>query len=104
MVLGEREVASIMRRHSSIDRAMGWPVGMMLIQGLIFTEIDAFKRLFDVEAIPVAGGGIDGAEGSKIFIIEGENKPVEAAYACVEGLKGEKPLKTKTMAKPAHLA
>jgi hypothetical protein len=87
-----------------IDKAIGWPCGMMIIQGMVFTEVDAFRQLFDVEAIPVAGGGIDGAEGSKIFLIQGDKEAVEAAYACVVGLKGEKPLKTSTMAKPAHLA
>jgi len=87
-----------------IDKAIGWPCGMMIIQGMVFTEVDAFRQLFGVEAIPVAGGGIDGAEGSKIFLIQGDKEAAEAAYACVVGLKGEKPLKTSTMVKPAHLA
>jgi hypothetical protein len=72
-----------------IDKAIGWPCGMMIIQGMVFTEIDAFRQLFGVETIPVAGGGIDGAEGSKIFLIQGDK---EAADGRRQSLPGFSPI------------
>lgn len=87
-----------------IDKAMGWPCGMMVIQGQVITEMESFKLLFGVEAIPVAGGGIDGAEGCKVYLLEGPTENVEAAYEAVASIKGEPELKTKLMKKPDHLA
>jgi hypothetical protein len=87
-----------------IDKAMGWPCGMMVIQGQIITEMEAFKLLFDVDAIPVAGGGIDGGEGCKVYLLEGTNENAEAAYEFVQAIKGEPTLKTKLVKKPDTLA
>ncbi|MCW4013025.1 MAG: hypothetical protein NWF07_08545 [Candidatus Bathyarchaeota archaeon] len=86
------------------DKAMGWPCGMMVIQGQVITEIEAFQILFGVEAVPIAGGGIDGGEGSKMFLLEGPNENAEAAYEYVVSIKGEPCLKTKLMKKPDTLA
>jgi hypothetical protein len=86
-----------------IDKAMGWPCGLMVIQGQVITEMEAFRLLFGVEAIPIAGGGIDGAEGCKIFLLEGPNENAIAAYDFIKGLKGEPKLKTKLMKKPDTL-
>ena len=89
---------------NAIDKAMGWPCGLMVIHGQVITEMEAFKILFGVEAIPVAGGGIDGAEGCKIFLLEGPNENTMAAYEFAEMLKGEPNLKTKLIKKPDTLA
>ena len=87
-----------------IDKAMGWPSGLIAIKGQIITEMEAFRALFGVDAIPVSGGGIDGAEGCKIFLLEGTNEAAEAAYDYVVKIQGEPELKTNTMKKPEHLA
>jgi len=50
--------------------------------------------------IPVAGGGIDGAEGCKIFLLEGPADNVELAYEVLSGIKGEPNLTTSIMDKP----
>jgi len=76
------------------DRALGVPVGLMLVTGEIITEIEAFSILTGCEVIPIGGGAIDGGEGSKTFLIEGEKENVEAAEAMVKSIKGESPLKT----------
>jgi hypothetical protein len=89
---------------NAIDKSMGWPCGMMAIQGQVITEMEAFKLLFGVEAIPIAGGGIDGGEGSKIYLLEGDEEPVTDAYEFVKALKGEPALKTKLSPLPANLA
>ena len=83
-----------------IDKASGWPCGMMVIQAQIITEMEAFKLLFGIDVIPIAGGGIDGGEGCKVYLLEGPNENIEAAYQFVEEIKGEPTLKTKVMKVP----
>ena len=74
------------------DYAIGTPVGAIaLTQGIAFTEIDALEALFDVEAVPIAAGGINGAEGSVTFFIEGDDEAIAAAYEFMQDLKGEPP-------------
>jgi hypothetical protein len=87
-----------------IDKAMGWPCGIMAVQGQVITEMEAFQLLFGVEAIPVSSGGIDGGEGSKVYLVEGPNENAEDAYEYVLSIKGEPNLKTKLMKKPASMA
>jgi hypothetical protein len=58
------------------------------------------KLLFGVDVIPVAGGGIDGAEGCKVFLLEGDNENVELAFEVLSELKGEPTLSTSIMDKP----
>ncbi len=96
--------AAIRLGANVIDKAMGWPCGMMVIHGQVITEMEAFNLLFGVEAIPVAGGGIHGGEGCKVFLLEGPNENAEAAYEYVVSIKGEPKLTTKLMKKPDTLA
>lgn len=77
-----------------IDRSLGIPVGLMYVTGEIITEIEAFGSLTGCEVIPIGGGAIDGGEGSKTFLLEGEKENIEAAEAMVKSIKGEPPLKT----------
>ena len=79
----------------SVDVSMGMAVGMMVVGGVVVTEMEAFRLLLGVEAYPIAGGGIDGGEGSKTFLIEGEERDVKAAYDLVCSIKGEPPLTTR---------
>jgi hypothetical protein len=62
--------------------------------------MEAMKLLFGVDVIPVAGGGIDGAEGCKVFLLEGDNENVELAFEVLSELKGEPTLSTSIMDKP----
>lgn len=72
------------------DHAIGTPVGAIaLSEALLYTEIDAFETLFDVEAIPIAAGGVNGAEGSYTFYIRGEDGDVDSAHEFLKDLKGE---------------
>lgn len=79
-----------------VDYAMGVKCGLMVVQGAVITEMEAFKELFGVDVIPVGGGGIDGGEGSKIFLLDGEEEAVKAAVELAKGIKGEPQLKTRT--------
>lgn len=64
-----------------------WPV-----QGIIFTEIEAFEVLCNVDAVPVGAGGIAGAEGSLRFLLMGDAESIDAALALVESIQGEPPI------------
>jgi hypothetical protein len=82
-----------------IDKAMGWKCGMIVIYGQIITEMEALKILYGVEVIPIGGGGINGGEGCKIFLLEGNDENVEAAYKMTKEIKGEPLLNCETIFK-----
>lgn len=77
-----------------MDGSMGMAVGMMVVGGNIVTEMEALKMLTGVDAIPIAGGGIDGGEGSRTFVLEGPEDSIKAARDLVCSVKGESALKT----------
>ena len=54
------------------------------------TELKAIKFLTGATAVPVAAGGVDGAEGAVTLVISGEDVQVRKAIACIEGVKGAK--------------
>lgn len=90
------DVARRMGRNK-VDRSMGWACGMMAVHADIITEVEAFRLLFDVEAIPVAGGGINGGEGARVLLLEGGTENTEAAYDLVTKIKGEPRLECRTI-------
>ncbi len=100
LVPGPLDGVAPMMGTEVIDKAMGWKCGMMVVQGQIITEMEAMKLLFGVDVIPVAGGGIDGAEGCKIFLLGGPDENVELAYEGLSEIKGEPKLSTSIMDKP----
>ncbi|MFW9927426.1 MAG: hypothetical protein ACFFDM_11795 [Candidatus Thorarchaeota archaeon] len=74
------------------DYAIGTPVGAIaLTQAIAFTEIEAVEALFDASAIPIAAGGVNGAEGSVSFFIEGGDEEIARAHEFFTDLKGEPP-------------
>jgi hypothetical protein len=74
----------------------GLKVGMLTItNGIVVTEIQALQNLFDVTAVHVGGGGVNGSEGSVVIAIEGEKAELDRAIKFYEGIKGEPPLKPR---------
>jgi hypothetical protein len=72
------------------DYSIGTPVGAIaLTQAIAFTEIDAIETLFEATAIPIAAGGVNGAEGSISLFIEGGDEKIAQAYEFFLALKGE---------------
>jgi hypothetical protein len=63
-----------------------WP-----LWGDIFTEIDALRTLAGVEAVPMAAGGIAGAEGAVWLLLRGSTDQVDKALAVMDGIWGEPP-------------
>jgi hypothetical protein len=79
-------------------KQMGMPVyRMFLLPGKVVTEIDAFRILTNVEATPIASGGIGGAEGSATLLLEGSEEQVKKAWDIANQVKGEPPVKADPM-------
>ncbi|MBC7255889.1 MAG: hypothetical protein H5T66_07280 [Chloroflexi bacterium] len=74
------------------DERLGTVHSLWPVRGHIFTEIEALDVLCGVEAIPVAAGGIAGAEGGARLLLVGSEEAVKRAVALVESIQGEPPL------------
>lgn len=73
---------------------MGIRIGMIpLMNAKVITEVEAFRILFDLDAIPIGGGGVNGSEGSVTLVAEGEKKALDQAVKLIESIKGEAPLR-----------
>ncbi len=74
------------------DYTIGTPVGIIAVQGgIAFTEIEALDALFSVSSVPIAAGGVNGAEGSVSLYIDGDDESIDEAHKFLKTLKGEPP-------------
>lgn len=80
-----------------VSYAMGMAVGMVPVQGRVITEIQALEQ-GTVTALPIASGGVNGAEGASILSIQGEEEDIETVLSLVASVKGQPPLKMPTQA------
>lgn len=71
-----------------ISYAHGTPCGVIPLHGTVINEIQAFKLLCEVDAIPVASGGIAGAEGCIVFILLGVQDALRKAENLLSQIKG----------------
>lgn len=68
--------------------SMGLPVALMPISGAkVFTEIQAIKQLFDLEAAHIASGGIMGSEGSVVLSVKGSSDKIDAMWESISKFK-----------------
>jgi len=75
---------------------MGLKIGMLpIINAKVITEVEAFRILFDLDAIHFGGGGVNGSEGSVGLIAEGRKKELDQAIRLIESIKGEQALNLK---------
>jgi len=79
--------------HGRLDYSMGLLVGYMPLHGKVVSEVEAIKILSEAEAMPVASGGVWGAEGAVTLLILGGEDNVKEAIKIVESIKGEPPVK-----------
>jgi len=80
------------------SKQMGVPIyRIFLLPGKVITEIEAFRILANVDATPMASGGIGGAEGSTAILIEGTEEAVKKAWEIANQVKGEPPVKADPM-------
>ena len=80
--------------NKKIDKSYGLAVGLIIISGEIITEIEAFNVLTGCQAIPMGAGGIDGGEGSRTFLLDGDEDGIKLAEDVLKNVRGEPPLKT----------
>jgi len=64
---------------------------MFLLNGVIFTEIEAIKTFGDVSVFQAAAGGIGGAEGAVWLVVRGAKCEVRKVLDAVEKIQGEPP-------------
>ncbi|TRZ51572.1 hypothetical protein D4S03_04850 [bacterium] len=81
--IGKAQKAAI-----ATTKAQGIPCGMWKLRGKVITEIEAFRQLFDVEAIPISAGGLSGAEGCIVWVLSGKEENVEKAYTLCQQIHG----------------
>jgi len=83
------------RRMNEPDENGGKTPGPTLwpLHGEIFTEIEALSFFCDpdIDVVPVAAGGIGGAEGSVRLLLDGDERAVEQARKLVGEIQGEVP-------------
>jgi hypothetical protein len=70
-------------------RVHGHACGMMPMPGRVVTEIDAFRDLYGVRAMPVAMGGVGSGIGCVTLILIGDSDAVESAWTGTNEIKGE---------------
>jgi hypothetical protein len=83
--------AALEAKQSKYEYGMGLPAGLFAYPaGKSITEIDAVKILSGAVAVPIASGGLGGAEGATTLIIKGSKKQVNDAVKFIERSKGAK--------------
>ena len=74
------------------DYSFGMGVGIIPVpNGIPFTEGDALDALFGVWTVPIAAGGINGAEGAITLYVEGDADDIKETYEFLLNIKGEPP-------------
>jgi hypothetical protein len=66
---------------------------LLPVPGEVFSEIEALKMLCNVDTDLIAGGGVDGAEGSVWLGISGDDLSVKKAEKLLTSISLEKPFK-----------
>jgi hypothetical protein len=83
--------AAIEAKQAKYEYGMGLPAGLLPCpDGKTITEIAAVDILCGATAIPVASGGLGGAEGATTLIIKGTKEQVRQAIKYIEQSKGAK--------------
>lgn len=77
-----------------IDYVRGLPVSLFpIIGGIIFSEIEAFQILAEVEIYPIGAGGIYNGAGAVVFEVYGTTEEVNKIISVYEKIKDTDPLK-----------
>jgi len=87
LIPGTISNASTTAGRKNIDLSFGMAVGLIPICGKIITEVDAVEILAKVNCTIIGKGGIMGAEGSVVMIIEGVNNEINKILEIIEEIK-----------------
>lgn len=79
----------IIRRSGRTGKRVAWgmAVGLMPVIGEIFTEVEAIKRLAEVDAYIIGAGGIGEAQGSATIEITGSLSELDRLLKILEKIK-----------------
>jgi hypothetical protein len=84
--------ASKEAKQAKYDYAMGLASGLLPCpkgdRATVITEVDAINILTGAVAVPVAAGGLGGAEGAVTMVIKGDEQQVKMAIDLIEQCKG----------------
>jgi len=88
----EKETPSdILEASEQLEVGGGEGPSLWPMHGDIFTEIEALRVLCGVEALPIAAGGVAGAEGAVWLACFGGAEQIDAVKALADELKDEPP-------------
>lgn len=77
--------------RTQLDYSMGLPCSLIpAAGGTVITEVEAIRILSGATAVPIAAGGLAGAEGAITLVIKGEAEQVNPAISYIEEVKGAK--------------
>lgn len=81
----------------AVEHAMGaLSVSLVPVFGTVVTEVEAIKSLSGAEATLIGAGGIGGAEGCVVLLIQGNEARVKKAIGIIDEVKGEPPVTEPT--------
>lgn len=81
--------AAMEAKQAKYEYGMGLPTGLFPCpDGKTITEVDAVEILSGAVAVPVASGGLGGAEGATTLVIKGTDEQVRKAIEFIEQSKG----------------
>lgn len=79
----------------------GLPCALIPVpNGKVVTEVQALHVLGGVSATHVASGGIGGAEGTVVLVLEGSEASIEQAFSLIRSIKGEPPVTAPVESSP----
>jgi len=76
--------------RKGFNYATGTPCGLMPLSGDVITELEAIEILTGASATVVGAGGVAGAEGAVVMVIEGNEDQINKALDITKEVKGEK--------------
>lgn len=81
--------AAVEAKPAKYHYAMGLPTSLFPCKnGKVVSELDAIEILSGAKAIPIAAGGLGGAEGAILLIIKGNEEQIKKAIEFIEASKG----------------
>jgi len=81
-VTHEKLIPFFVETDQNVDYSTGSKISMLrFFSGEVFSEIEAFKVLFDLNAKIILSGGIDDSQGSVGFLVEGKRVKEAVEFA-----------------------
>jgi len=78
-----------------MESSTGLPCDLVPIDGTVITELEAVWLLTGAVAVPIAAGGVSGAEGAVTLVVKGNRHAVHSAIQVLQSVKGEKAIRVQ---------